>query len=115
MEKTSKPMVAGVLNIVTGALGLIGAISMFIGFSVISGGWGIPGMGTIPWFVGGVVLGTAIPTAILAIVALVGGIYAVQRKTWGWALAGSIAAILEIFPLGIASTVLVAVAKGEFE
>jgi hypothetical protein len=114
MEKTSKPIAGGILNIITGALGFIGAIGMFIGFSVISGWWDIPGIWGIPWFAGAIVLSAAIPTAVLAILALIGGIYAVQRKMWGWALAGSIAAILVIFPLGIASTVLVAVAKDEF-
>jgi len=114
MEKTSKPTVAGVFNIITGALGILGAIAMFIGFSVVSGGWGIPGMGAIPAFVPGIVLGTAIPSLLIAVLALVGGIFAVQRKRWGWALAGSIAAIVVFLPLGIASTVLSAQSKSEF-
>jgi len=114
MEKTSKPTVAGILNIVTGALGIIGAISTFIGFGVVSGALGIP-TGPIPGFVPGIVLGTAIFTLIIAILALVGGIFAVQRKMWGWALAGSIAAILVFLPLGIASTILAALSKNEFE
>jgi len=57
----------------------------------------------------------AIPTLIIAILALVGGIFAVLRKQWGWTLAGSIAAILVFLPLGIASTVLAAQSKNEFE
>jgi len=115
MQKTSKPTVAGILNIITGALGIIGAICMFIGFSVVSGGWGIPGMEVIPGFVPGVVLGTAILCLLIAVLALVGGIFAVQRKQWGWTLAGSIAAIVVFLPLGIASTVLTAQSKNEFE
>ena len=115
MQKTSKPTVAGILNIITGAFGIIGAIFMFIGFSVVSGGWGIPGMEDVPGFVPGVVLGMAIPSLLIAILALVGGIFAVQRKQWGWTLAGSIAAIVVFLPLGIASTVLSAQSKNEFE
>jgi len=114
MERTSKPTVAGILAIISGVLGLIGAVSMFIGFGVVSGALGIP-TGYIPGFVPGVVLGMAIPTLIIAILALVGGIYAVQRKQWGWTLAGSIAAIIVFLPLGIASTVLSAQSKSEFE
>ena len=68
-----------------------------------------------PRFVDNIILGLAIPSLIIAILALVGGIFAVQRKQWGLALAGSIAAILSLFPLGIASTVLTAISKEEFE
>ena len=114
MEKTSKPTVAGVLNIITGALGIIGAISTFIGFGVVSGAMGIP-TGYIPEFVPGIVLGTAIFALIISLLALVGGIFAVKRKQWGWTLAGSIAAIFVFLPLGIASTVLAAQSKNEFE
>jgi len=109
-----KPTVAGILDIISGVLGLIGAISMFIGFDVVSGALGIP-TGYIPEFVPDLVLGLAIPLAIIAVLALVGGVYALQRKMWGWALAGSILAILAFFPLGIAATVLVAQSKYEFE
>lgn len=114
MEKTSKPKVAGVLNIISGVLGIIWAICLFIGFGVVSGAIGIP-TGYIPEFVPGMVLGMAIPTLIIAILALAGGIFAVQRKQWGWTLAGSIAAIVVFLPLGIASTILSAQSKNEFE
>jgi len=114
MEKTNKPITAGILNIITGALGIIGAIGSFIGFGVVSGALGIP-TGPIPGFVPGIVLGTAIFILIIAVLALVGGIFSVQRKQWGWTLAGSIAAILVFLPLGIASTVLAAQSKSEFE
>ena len=113
MERTNKPTVAGILNIITGALGVLGAISYFIGFGVI-GYLTIP-TGDIPGFASGIVLGTAIFALIIAILALIGGTFAVQRKQWGWSLAGSIAAILLFLPLGIASTVLAVQSKNEFE
>ncbi|MFB0559274.1 MAG: hypothetical protein ACETVS_01910 [Dehalococcoidales bacterium] len=114
MEKTNKPTVAGILAIISGVFGLIGAVSMFIGFGVVSGALGIP-TGYIPAFVPGIILGIAIPSTIIAILALVGGIYAVQRKMWGLALAGSIAAILAFLPLGIAAVILTAQSRNEFE
>jgi len=46
---------------------------------------------------------------------LIGGIYAVQRRKWGLALAGSIAAIFGSTPLGIAAAIFTALAKDEFE
>jgi hypothetical protein len=58
----------------------------------------------------------AIFFAITAALSLIGGIFALQRKRWGWALAGSIAAILgSWWPLGIAATVFTAMAKDEFK
>ena len=113
MEKTNKPTVAGIFNIITGALGIIGAISIFVGFGVVTGALGIP-TGYIPEFVPGIVLGTGIFTLIVAVLALIGGIFAVQRKQWGWALAGSIAAIFSLIILGIPAVILVAISKNEF-
>ncbi|MFC1955726.1 hypothetical protein ACFLVE_02915 [Chloroflexota bacterium] len=115
MEKTKKPTVAGVFLIITGALGILGAIGSFIGFSVVSGCWGIPGMGAIPAFVPSIVLGSGIFILIVGALALIGGIFAVQRKQWGWALAGSIAAIFPLIILGIPAVILVAISKNEFE
>jgi hypothetical protein len=46
---------------------------------------------------------------------IMGGVFALQRKRWGWALSGSIIAILAMFPLGLASTIFVAIAREEFE
>ena len=114
MEKTNKPTVAGILAIISGVLGLPWAVCLFIGYGVVTGALGIP-TGYIPGFVPAIVLGMAIPTLILAILALVGGIYAVQRKIWGLALAGSIAAILVFLPLGIPSLIFAAQSKNEFE
>jgi hypothetical protein len=114
MEKTGKPLVAGILNIVAGVFSLIFAASYFVGFLAISGAMGIPGMGYVHGLVPGMMLAFAIPALLIAVLALVGGIFAVQRKYWGWSLAGSIAAILAFFPFGIASTILVAIAKNEF-
>ena len=114
MEKTNKPTVAGILNIISGVLGLIVAASLFIGFGATSGALDIP-TGPIPGFVPGIVLGMAITSTIIAILALVGGIYAVQRKKWGWALTGSIAAVFSVFLLGIPAVVFIVQSKDEFE
>ncbi len=58
----------------------------------------------------------AIFFAITGILALIGGISALQRKRWGWALAGSIAAIPgSWWPLGVAATVFTAISRNEFK
>ena len=115
MEKTGKPTAAGVLNIITGGLGILWSFFFIIGFSAATSMMGSLAMVDIPGFMPGIILSTAIVSLLIAVLALVGGIFDVQRKRWGWALAGSIAAILAFLPLGIASTVLTAQSKGEFE
>lgn len=119
MEKTWKPTVAGILDIVSGAIGLIAVFGLLIAIS-ITGGLYIPGTEQIPKFVPSLLTGISVPLAILSILSLVGGIYAVQRKKWGLALAGSISAIFASIPLlgglpvGITATVLTALSKDEF-
>jgi len=109
MEKTWKPITAGILDIISGVLGLIGAIGIFIAIGVVGS------QPDVPEFVPGILWGLSFPTIILAVLALIGGIFAVQRKKWGWALAGSIAAILASTILGILATIFVAMSKDEFE
>ena len=59
-----------------------------------------------------------LPLAFLSlasgVVALAGGIYALQRRRWGWVVAGGVAALLAFPPLGIVSLVLTALAEPEF-
>jgi hypothetical protein len=115
MERTNKPTTAGILNIITGVLGILTAFGYILGFGILTSMMGLPEMGDVPGFVPGIILALAIPILLIAVLALVGGIFGVQRKHWGWALAGSIAAIIAFLPLGIASTVLTAQSRGEFE
>ena len=56
------------------------------------------------------------PLIIFGIIAIVGGIYALQRRVWGMALAGSIFALIgPWFILGILAIIFVALGKGEFK
>jgi len=121
METTWKPIVAGILNIIVGVFNLIGMFLIII--VIVAIGSGILALSAfiniIPMWLSGILQGVLIIIAVLlgvfSALPLIGGIYAVQRKNWGLALAGSIAAILSSTPLGITSTVLVALAKNEFE
>ncbi|MFC1955007.1 hypothetical protein ACFLWZ_00450 [Chloroflexota bacterium] len=110
INRTWKPKTAGILNIITGALTalaltfvIIAAISFYnpnvrqffppdfdppLGFHSIV-----------------IVMLIIIITAMAFI--LIGGVFALQRRKWGWALAGCIIAIIPlggINPLGIDST-----------
>jgi hypothetical protein len=121
METTWKPIVAGILNIIVGVFNLIGMFLIII--VIVAIGSGILALSAfiniIPMWLSGILQGVLIIIAVLlgvfSALPLIGGIYSVQRKNWGLALAGSIAAILSSTPLGITSTVLVALAKNEFE
>ena len=120
MEKTWKPTVAGILEIISGSVGLVAVFGLIIAISV-TGGFYIPGTEQIPKFVPSLLTGITVPLVILSILSLVGGIYALLRKKWGLALAGSISAIFASIPLlgglpvGITATVLTALSKNEFE
>jgi len=121
MKVTWKPVVAGILSITLGTLNLFGMF-VIIGLLVTFGG----GILTIvriaefmPLWMSGMVQGFLIILALLLAVSsslpLIGGIYAIQRKSWGLALVGSIVAILPAVPLGILSTILIALSRDEFE
>ncbi len=117
MEKTWMPTVAGILNIVSGAFGLVGGL-LLIGLGILGGtsigfsGVGVNDISFVPLFFFGII---ALPLIILSILAIVGGIYALQRKIWGLALAGSISATLFSQLLGIPAIIFIALSKNEFE
>ena len=103
MEKTWKPTTAGILCIIAGVIGVItGLVVATIGGMV------------------GAIFGAAfglfgVPSIILGIIAIVGGSYALKRRVWGLALAGSICALVGFGILGILAIIFVAMGKGEFE
>ena len=105
MEKTWKPTAAGILCIIGGVINTIWGIV----FAVIGGLTGAPfGMG----WLGAI----GAPAIVFGIIAIIGGIYALRRKIWGLALAGSICAL--IGPggiLGILAIIFVVLGKGEFK
>lgn len=64
-----------------------------------------------------VVIYVVIGIVMLALSALgvIGGIYALRRKNWGMALAGSIAGCVTFLFCGVPSVVFIAMAKPEFD
>lgn len=121
VKRTWKPTTAGVLNIITGAMHALGLIFLIIaiisfygvGIRQFLGPDFVPPPGLRPYVAIGLIF-----TVISAAFPVIGGVFALQRRKWGWALAGSIIAMIAIlgtFPLGIASTILVVLSKDEFE
>ncbi len=64
----------------------------------------------VPFLVG--IIG--IPIVLINVLAIVGGVFAIKRKNWGVALAGSIAAILSSFILGVVALIFTIIGKSEF-
>lgn len=122
MNKTWRPVTASILDIVGGAFNALGFIGILVGMAFIPmtitmsstvnpmfNTWIVSGiLQTILWI-------SAIAALIFALVPIIGGIYAINRRKWGMALAGSIVLFFGCTPLGIASIVLTALSREEFE
>jgi len=107
-EKTWMPTTAGILCLIVGAIDiLVGIITTVLTQMVgaVMGFGGLLGLlGAIGW----------LPIAF-GIVVIIGGVYALQRKVWGMALAGAICALIwPLTALGIAAIIFVILSKQEF-
>jgi hypothetical protein len=109
-NKTWMPTTAGILDIISGGFGLI------CSFMFIFMGGVMRFVPDVPAYLWPLFMAMAGPFAIIGILAIIGGIYALQRKIWGLALAGSIAAFfLPSWLLGVAAIIFTALSKNEFE
>lgn len=117
MKKTGKPIIAGILEIVTGIVRLSGGIVALIfgslGDGIMNVLWmGMPGIEFVPYRFLVIV---AVPVMVLGILAIAGGVLALQRKGWGWAFTGAIVADLFSWILGLPALVLIALSRDEFQ
>lgn len=110
MHRPNRPRIGGILTVVSGILASLGAINYAVGFITARGF----SEGDIPPFVPSIILGMPVPTIIIAALALAGGIFSMQRKRWGWSLAGAVAATLSMLPLGIPALILISLSRDEF-
>jgi len=109
VKKTWMPIIAGILDIVTGSLILSILFLFAIGPMIIEP----VRVGTFHFDLS--LLFMVIPAMTIVVLAIVCGIFAIQRRKWGWALAGSIAAAIVPFPLGIVAIILLVLSKNEFK
>ena len=116
--KTWKPLVGGIIAITAGVFDLLATLGLTIAIAVLGTSELVVTEADIyPLTIAGLnaILGTiAVYLAIAGIFAIVGGIFSLQRKLWGLALAGSIAAVLPFWVFGITSIVFTAISKEEF-
>jgi len=108
-KKTWKPTAAGILSIIGGVGQMIGGIIFAIGARFLTQFTGMEFIGGFAEFF------TTIAALLIVLggVAIVGGVYALRRRFWELALAGSICA-LPLFVFGIPAIIFVNLGKGEF-
>jgi hypothetical protein len=113
-ERNWKAVAGGVLSIIAGFLHLFLWLSIAIILNKLigSGYFGEDGpsiSATTIWIL-------ILPLLILAVIAIIGGIFALKKKFWGLALAGSICAIFSptTWMIGVTATVLVSISRHEF-
>jgi hypothetical protein len=114
-------MVAGILNLVVGSIRLLGFFGVTIAIIVLktsSYWWSQFEQDVYPMtleFIVGILIVVAIFIFVAGVLSLLGGIYALQRKKWGLALAGSIVSVFGPIILGIPAIILTAMSKDEFD
>jgi len=119
----NKHTIAGVLSIISGGLGVIGAITLIAAIFLVSFFATVESSYESPWQEDGAflifialfygILGLIY--VALGILGIVGGIFCLKKKHWGLSLAAAIAGAITFFPCGIAAIVFTALAKPEFQ
>ena len=120
MERTWKGTTAGILTIIAGCVGIgagawIALIAMPLGMiGAVAGGLGEAAIGGLLGGLSGIIGIIGAGIIGLGIVALIGGIYTLRRRIWGFALTGAILATFCMAPLGVLSIIFVSKGKKEF-
>ena len=103
MLRSWKSVTAGVMSIIAGIIGIGGGAIVSLMGDFVSESGGI--FGFEPF---------GVPTIILGIVAVVGGIFALRRRVWWLAVVGAIFAMPCMPVLGTLSIIFVTLADQEF-
>lgn len=104
-KESAMPVIGGIL-IIIGAI-----IELAMGAGLAAGGTVFLGLslGT-----SGIMVVCGAILILVAIIALLGGIFALQRKNFGFAIVGGILSLGGAFILGLIGLILVAISKEEF-
>ncbi len=122
MKQTWKPTAAGILCIVSGAVGFTASFVLVLAIIILAKPVNIlPDIPpSLPPLTTGILLYLAIIALVTGALAMTGGIYATHRRKWWLALAGAIASVLAAIPffgplpVGVAAIILVALSRDEF-
>ena len=118
METPWKSTAAGIFDVTAGVCALLGA---FVVALIALGSGGFLGIVDSTWgaglpFVMGVLIFGGLTVFLLALggVATWGGVQAIRKESFGWAVAASIATMLIFFPAGMLAVVLTLMGEPEF-
>jgi hypothetical protein len=118
MKKTGVPIAGGIISIVVGAIGLLIVITLGIGLGIA---FASPNLyfdnRMMPAFTGVFIIVGIVIYFILNAITIAGGVFALQRRMWGFALAGAICSFLSGWGwmFGVAAIVLISISKSEFD
>jgi len=104
MERTWRARWAGILTIIAGCFGIGFGATAATFLELISEFAEMPGLGAM----------IGAPLIVVGIIALIGGIYTLRRKAWGFALTGAILACFCFPPLGVLAIIFVVMGRREF-
>jgi hypothetical protein len=111
--------IGGILSIISGAIGVLGAIVLLF-FTTLFGAiftdpyFGISDGTEVLPLIAAVYGAIGVVLLIFSVVAIIGGVYALKKRLWGMALAGAICGLLSFWPTGIAAIILISIGKNEF-
>lgn len=110
------PVVAGILMLIAGGTKLLAFIGVLIAMLVVPAS-AYSSLDSAPHMMWSAnwMIALLVPLLVLGILAIIGGIYTLQRRMWGMALVGGIAALIPNSLLGIAAVVFVAISKDQFD
>lgn len=118
MQKTSRPQTAGILSVISGAIGLLVSAVNFVHILLLSVNGTLADHNFVVFghtIAHSIYVSLVLSIFISGIIALVGGICAIRRKIWGMALAGSIASMYLLTVVGLVSVILTGLSHDEFE
>ena len=115
----NKSSIAGILTIISGAFGILWLGGSWLSIYMVKYMFSSPLYGPAPpdafyKMMTAMYLSYGVVGAILGILGIIGGIFAIKKQHWGWALTGTIAGIITFFPTGIAAIVLLSMGREEF-
>ena len=127
MVKPWMPVVAGLLDIVSGSLGILVGLCMSLRMFALKAAQAASGVapgiaphaGKYPqmphMFFPGMGIALGIVLIAIGVLAIVGGAYALRLKVWGLALAGSIGAVITGPVIGLLALIFTVLGREDFQ
>jgi formate-dependent nitrite reductase membrane component NrfD len=115
LQKTWMPTIAGLLCLISGAIGILGSLILIVLVNLMINSQDYLGQ-VAQYFRNPVIWMIFVLYFVFCGIAIAGGTLAIKRKVWGIALAGGICSLLTIwgYSLGIASITFLVLSKSEF-